>query len=261
MRQKYSVADQWRMLMEEGETTVGRRQLSRLYALLPSGKRCRICSVPFRGLAGRVMRRFGKYPSNFNPHLCSSCDAFARANPGGVEIRLSMLFADIRGSTTLAERMDPPEFAKLIDRFYAASTDVLSRTNAIIDNLAGDQVSGYYVPGLAGQNHAYVAVEAARALLRATGHETPDGPWIPLGIGVHTGAAFIGAVGTRGGVTDITALGDAVNVAARLSTNAEAGEILVSEDTCADARFDPGDLERRELALKGRSQPVTVCVL
>jgi len=207
------------------------------------------------------MHHLGKNPSNFNPHLCSACDAFARANPGGVEIRLSMLFADIRESTGLAERMNPAEFVKLIDRFFATSTDILSQTDAIIDKLAGDQVSGYYVPGLAGPKHARVAVQAAQALLRATGHGDRDGPWIPVGIGVHTGEAFIGAVGTQGGITDVTALGDAVNIAARLASNARPGEILISQETYSEAGFDLGDLEQRELTLKGRSKSVPVYVL
>jgi adenylate cyclase len=172
-----------------------------------------------------------------------------------------MLFADIRESTGLAERMNPAEFVKLIDRFFATSTDILSQTDAIIDKLAGDQVSGYYVPGLAGPKHARVAVQAAQALLRATGHGDRDGPWIPVGIGVHTGEAFIGAVGTQGGITDVTALGDAVNIAARLASNARPGEILISQETYSEAGFDLGDLEQRELTLKGRSKSVPVYVL
>ena len=217
--------------------------------------------MPFTGLTGQMMRRLGKNPSNFNPHLCNACDAFARANPGGIEIRLSMLFADIRGSTSLAEHMHPAEFAKLIDRFFSTGTDILSQTDAIIDNLAGDQVSGYYVPGLVGPKHARVAVQTAQALLQATGHGDPDGPWIPVGIGVHTGEAFIGAVGTQGGITDITALGDAVNIAARLGANARLGEILISQESYSNTGFDLGDLEQRELTLKGRSKLVSVYVL
>jgi adenylate cyclase len=220
-----------------------------------------MCNVPFEGLTGQIMHLLGKNPSNFNPHLCSACDAFARANPGGVEIRLSMLFADIRGSTSLAERMNPAEFVKLIDRFYATATDILSQTDAIIDKLAGDQVSGYYVPGLVGPKHAGAAVQASQALLRATGHGDPDGPWLPLGIGVHTGEAFIGAVGTQGGITDITALGDAVNIAARLASNARPGEILVSQETYSNVGFELDDLEQRDLALKGRAKSVSVYVL
>lgn len=256
-----TVEDQWRLLMEEGKTPVGSSRLARFYGLLPSNSRCRICDVPFTGWSGRFMHLLGRHPSNFNPHLCSACDTFARANPGGVEIRLSMLFADIRGSTGLAEHMTPTAFTKLIDRFYATATDILSRTDAIIDKLAGDQVSGYYVPGLVGPAHARVAVRAAQELRKATGYGEPAGPWTQVGVGVHTGQAFIGAVGIQGGITDITALGDAVNVAARLAANAAPGEILVSQESYADAGLDSGELEQRELALKGRSKSVSVYVL
>jgi adenylate cyclase len=261
MGQNFSAEEQWRMLMEEGKATVGRRRLAYFYSLLPSSSRCRLCNLPFAGLMGQLMHQLGKHPSTFNPHLCSACDRFARANPGGVEIRLSMLFADIRGSTSLAEGMNPADFARLIDRFFATATDILSRTDAIIDKLAGDQVSGYYVPGLVGPNHARVAVLAAQALLRSTGYQDPQGPWIPVGIGVHTGQAFIGAVGTQGGITDITALGDAVNVAARLGSNARPGEILVSQDAYAEAGLEINGAEKQELVVKGRSKPVSVYVL
>src|SRR3990172_9498939 len=106
-----------------------------------------------------------------------------------------------------------------------------------------------------------MAVQAAQELRRAAGHGDRDGPWIPVGIGVHTGEAFIGAVGTQGGITDVTALGDAVNITARLASNARPGEILISQETYSEAGFDLADLEQRELALKGRSKSVPVYVL
>lgn len=217
--------------------------------------------MPFTGFSGQIMHVFGRGPSVLNPHMCNACDTFFRTNPGGVEVRLSMLFADIRGSTSLAEYMAPGEFSKLIDRFYAAATQILSKSDAIIDKLAGDQVSGYFLPGLAGVDHPRKALQAARELMRATGHGNPEGPWISIGIGVHTGNAFFGSVGLRGGIVDVTALGDAVNVAARLASNAGPGEILVSEGTCTDAQVDCSQNECRDLLLKGRTQPVSTFVL
>jgi adenylate cyclase len=144
------------------------------------------------------MHLLGKNPSNFNLHLCSACDAFVRANAGGVEIWLTMLFADIRVSTSLAEHMTSIENTKLIDRFYATDTGILSNADAIIDKLAGDQVSGYFVPGLVRHKHASVALQASQEILQATGHGNGDAPWIPLGIDVYSGEAFIGSVGTQG---------------------------------------------------------------
>jgi adenylate cyclase len=256
-----SAEEKWHGLVVEGDMELlGRKRLTTFYALLPTSARCRICNLPFAGLSGRIMQLFGKTSSRVNPHICSACDDFIRMNPGGVEIRLSMLFADIRGSTSLAERMKPAEFHRLIDRFYATATEVLCKTNALIDKLAGDQVSCYFVPGLAGTDHARMAMQAAQELLQATGHGEPGGPWIPVGIGVHTGEAFIGSVGTRGRMVDMTALGDAVNISARLASNAGPGEILISQDTYTEAGLDPGARELRQLSLKGRSLPVSVAV-
>jgi adenylate cyclase len=118
-----------------------------------------------------------------------------------------------------------------------------------------------YVPGFAGPAHARRAIEAAQELLRATGHTQPEGPWIPLGIGVHTGTAFVGSVGSEKGTSDITVLGDAANTAARLSSSARQGEILVSDAAYAAAGLDLGPMETRTLELKGKSQPVLVHVL
>ena len=75
---------------------------------------------------------------------------------------------------------------------------------------------------------------------------------------MHTGEAFFGAVGAQGGIVDVTALGDAVNIAARLASQAGEGEILMSQETHLEAGLSLGDLARRELELKGRKQPVSV---
>ncbi|HYU20968.1 MAG TPA: adenylate/guanylate cyclase domain-containing protein [Chloroflexota bacterium] len=171
-----------------------------------------------------------------------------------------MLFADVRGSTSLAERASPTEFSQLMNRFYRVATGVLLQTEAIIDKFVGDEVVALYVPALAGSEHASAAVRAGRELLRATGQGDRGGAWLPIGLGIHTGTAFVGAIGGEG-VTDVTALGDAVNTTARLASVAGPGEALVSEATCAAAGLETGDMERRRLELKGRSEPVSVRVL
>jgi adenylate cyclase len=171
-----------------------------------------------------------------------------------------MLFADVRGSTGLAERARPAEFSRLMNRFYKVATGVLLETEALIDKFVGDEVVALYVPALAGAEHPSAAVRAGRALLRATGHTEVGGPWLPVGIGIHTGTAFVGAVEAEG-VTDITALGDAVNTAARLASAAGPGEALVSEATCAAAGLETAELEERRLELRGRSEPVSVRVV
>src|SRR5688572_13887191 len=156
--------------------------------------------------------------------------AFAHRYPGGTELELSMLFVDVRGSSQLAGRMSASEFSQLMNRFYKAATDVLIKTDAFIDKLVGDEVIGLYFPLFTGPNHARQAVLAAQQLLLVTGHAEEQGPWLPIGIGVHTGIAFVGTVsGAEETVNDITALGDNVNITARLVSAAAPGEALISD--------------------------------
>ena len=188
--------------------------------------------------------------------------AFANKYPGGTELEISMLFVDVRGSTSLAEQMSAEEFGQLMNRFYKVATDVLIRTDAIIDKFVGDQVIGLYLPIFTGPDHARPALVAAQELLVATGHGRGEGPWLPIGIGVHTGPVYVGTVsGAEESVTDITALGDNVNVAARLASMAAPGEALISETAYAAGGAHLGDIERRQLDLKGRSEPVPARVL
>ena len=250
----------WRAFLADG--AVGPEQTQRrIFKLLPGSPRCKLCWAPFHG-AGSVVARnvYGKRPSSLNPHLCNFCEQFATEHQGGTEVELSLMFADVRGSTALAERMSPTDFGQLIGRFFSVATRILVRSDALIDKIIGDQAAGIFVPGVAGPEHARKAIEAAREILGATGHGRLESPWIPLGVGVHTGVAYIGAVGSEAGAVDITVLGDAPNTAARLSSSAAIGELLISEAAYQAAHLDSAELEVRQLELKGKNQPVLVHV-
>ena len=259
---KKMVEDMWRTFLTIGDEPNQLQYRRHLFRRVPSSPRCQSCNAPFRGIGGALMKVIlDKRPSRLNPRVCNICDNFASQYQGGAEIQLTLLFADVRGSTSLAEGMSTADFSKLINRFYNAVSKVLIRTDALIDKLIGDQVTGIYVPGFAGEMHSLRAVTAAQEILRVTGHNDPDGPWIPLGAGVHTGVAFIGSVGSQDGTTDITVLGDVANTAARLPSSARQGEILISEAACTAAELDTGTMENRVLELKGKSKLVPVCVL
>jgi adenylate cyclase len=180
---------------------------------------------------------------------------------GGAEVEISMVFADVRDSTALAEGMSPSDFRELINRFYTETSAIFIRAEAIIDRLVGDQAIGYFVPGLAGPDHAQKAVGAGAEILRATGHAESSGPWIPVGAGVHTGVAFVGTVGSVEGVTDFTALGDAVNTGARLASVAGKGELLVSDAAYTAAKIEVEGVEQRDLKLKGREERIKTVVI
>jgi adenylate cyclase len=170
---------------------------------------------------------------------------------GGAEVDGAMLFADIRGSTTLAEGMSPGEYHALLDRYFAAATAAVFKHDGFVDKFVGDELVALFFPLLSGERFVARAVAAAQDLLRATGHDEPGGPWVPVGVGVHAGRAWFGVVG-EGTHVELTAVGDSVNVAARLASLAEAGEVLVSSAAAADSDLDP-TLERRPIELKGKA--------
>lgn len=247
----------WRAVLSGAHP--GLRRGRRFYGFLPKDPRCKLCNAPFAGPGAWIGRLAGKQPSAKNPNFCGDC--LAKTPVGGAEVEISMLFADIRGSTSLAERIGPSEFAGLLNRFYRAATRVLVHRGALVDRFVGDEVIALFVAGYAGEDHAAQAISAAKELLEATGHADEGSPWTPVGAGVHLGTVFVGVIGSDEGVTDITALGDPMNVTARLASAAAAGEVLVSEEAGSAASLDFSGLERRELHLKGRQEPLTVRVL
>jgi adenylate cyclase len=256
-----SVDEMWHKMLTEGNVRM--RHYRHLYGMLPSNPRCVDCHHPFAGIGGSLLRiTQGTHKSDKNPRFCSGCHSFTTQFPGGAEIELTMLFVDVRGSTTIAEKMNDAEFSRLMNRFYEATINVLVQADSFIDKLVGDEVTALFIPGFAGQEHARKAVEAGQALLRVTGYEEPEGPWIPVGVGIHTGKAWVGSIaGASGAAADFTALGDNVNIAARLASRAGAGEVLISEDTYNAAQLKIQGLEKRKLELKGKSELVSVRVL
>jgi adenylate cyclase len=245
----------WRGFLEQGGDSwqnVGRR----VFKHIPSDPRCRMCAAPFQGFGASAMRLIGKRQSKVNPNWCNSCTDFLATHHGGAEIDLAMLFADIRGSTSMAERMATAEYHAILDRYFAAATSAVYRHDGYIDKFVGDELVALFFPLLTGERFVARAVAAGRELLHVTGHDEPGGPWVPVGVGVHSGRAWFGAVG-KGSHVELTAVGDAVNVAARLASEASAGELLVSVGTSLVAGLDPG-LPRRTLELKGKSEATEV---
>ena len=232
--------------------------MRRLNRSIPSDPRCKLCDNPF-GRPGSLMRFVGFGPSRLNRRICRGCIHALEKRPGGAEVELSLLFADVRGSTALAEQASAEEFSRLMARFYGAAATAVDRRNGIVDKFVGDQVVALFIPGFAGADHAADAVAAARELLANTGHGEGE-PWIPVGAGVHTGVAFVGTVG-EGDALDFTALGDSVNTAARLASSAGSGEILVSSAAAAASQLDTAGLEARTLNLRGRAESVEAWIV
>ena len=238
--------------------------------LIPSNPRCKLCKAPFGSPGGLFLRRYGFQPWEKQPKICGRCfkgfQSQAQMCPAssdgqeirGAEVEISMLFADVRGSSKLARQMPVIDFTRLMNRFYRESSRVLIERDAIIEKFVGDEIVGLFIPFMTGPKHAARAIETAQTLLRVTGHDSPEGPWVPLGAGVHTGSAFVGIVGSNN-TSEFTALGDPVNIAAHLASQAAVGEVLVTDRSAEAASVPEAGLEHRHLSLKGH--PVDALVL
>jgi adenylate cyclase len=249
----------WRAIFAEGHPQL--QSFQRLHKRLPSPPRCKMCFAPFAGLGGIVMRFRGKGRNQRNPGYCDACDKFIHAFPGGAEVELSMIFADVRGSVRIAEEMLPTDFSRIMADFRTAVAAALLATDGFIVDAAGDHVVGVYPPGFSGALHARKAISAAESLLRYTDARFSKPLPIPIGVSVHTGNVFIGTLEAgEAGVQAVGILGDNVNIAARLVEAARAGEALVSEASSIAAQLDDG-LESRELLLKGKTMPTRVRVV
>lgn len=236
--------------------------MRRRHRMLPSDPRCKTCNAPFAGIGGWWMRRVGRGRWEKNPSFCRSCyQFFSTIGVGGAEIEVSLLFADVRGSTTLAETMTPGAFSAVMNRFYELAAGTLIEHDAVVDKFVGDAAVGLFIPGMTGAAHAVQAVGAGRDMLARARHARSDGSSLPIGVGVHTGIAYVGLVGSMGSEFQFTALGDAVNTAARLASVAAAGELMVSASAADRAGLDTTGLEVRHLSLKGRTEPVDAWVL
>lgn len=191
------------------------------------------------------------------------------ANPdirlGGVNQEVTVMFADIRGFTTMSETMEPGRVVEILNEYFTRVTDVIFDNGGTLDKYIGDAVMAVFGAPISKGNDAAAAVNSATQIQRllielnrdAAAREWPE---LRVGIGINTGNAIAGNIGSPRRL-DYTVVGDAVNTAQRLMTNAAGGQILISEST-AKKLGKTGkiiDLERLpELKVKGRSEAVPV---
>ena len=228
------------------------RGAKRILMRLPSSPRCSACGGPFTGVGARVMRLLGRGgPSRMNPNWCAGC--FEDSPAGGFVGTVGVLFADVRDSTALGERISPKELADLYNEFYDASTRAIIR-HGIIDKLIGDEVMALYPPPLCSGRLADALVDDALTILRSLGY--PDDPILPVGVGIGIGEAYVGHVGTEA-VSDFTAIGDIVNTVARLQGSASGGEVVMPTSLSELANVDG---RHESLTVKGKAEPISVCI-
>ncbi|HEX8370149.1 MAG TPA: adenylate/guanylate cyclase domain-containing protein [Pyrinomonadaceae bacterium] len=181
---------------------------------------------------------------------------------GGVNQTITVLFADIRGFTAISEHENPERIVGLLNRFFSAMSEIIFGHGGTLDKYTGDGLMALFGAPTATPDDAKNALHAAMAMqkrIQTLNEELKNEGFnqIGVGVGLHTGVATVGYIGSDKR-SEYTAIGDTVNLASRLESNAQAGQILISEAT-AKACNEPVSLKPQEpLQVKNRLQPVSL---
>ncbi len=207
----------------------------------------------------RIQSAFGRYASDYV--LQTLLDNPEGADLAGVEREVTILFADIRGFTRLSEGLEAADVVALLNDIFQIVSDCILARGGTLDKFIGDSVMAYFGAPVPSSDHPVAAVSAAVDLVRAVEERNrklePTGHAVGVGVGIHTGSVVVGNIGSDRR-SDFTAIGDPVNVAARLEKLARPGEILVSEAVQRRVRGSHRLLFEGERQLSGRQEPVHV---
>jgi adenylate cyclase len=178
---------------------------------------------------------------------------------GGESQRVTLLFADVRGFTSMAEKMKPREAVEVLNEFFARMTNVIFEHDGTLDKYLGDGLMALFGAPFALQNDAEAAVRAAMNMQKSLAELNLLSGRAPLqiGIGIHTGEAVVGFLGTERRM-DYTAIGDTVNVASRLTSQAGPGQIVISDATRMQLCREIPCSQLSAMKLKGRDEPIEV---
>ncbi|AWM25983.1 adenylate cyclase [Sinorhizobium fredii USDA 205] len=226
--------------------------------------------IPIRGPLALPFRAFGITRSKMNPNICTICERSFRyvKKQRHISATATILFADIRGFTLLSERMDPVLLSEIVSAFQDRCAQAVWAHDGIVNKQMGDGLMAIFNFPIKIKHHVDAALAAALDIQRScTSALTSldlrlDGPSLDalgVGVGVHTGQVEIGEFSTCR--SDFTAIGSAVNLAARLESQAAAGEILVSVEAAAQAPDLMAGTQTRTFTLKGIEHPVPAHVL
>jgi PAS domain S-box-containing protein len=179
---------------------------------------------------------------------------------GGQQREISVLFADIRGFTSYAEKQSPAQLVAVLNRYLAAGAEVVLAQEGTVDKFLGDAVMAWFNAPLPQPDHTLRAVRAALGLREAVQRlheELPPEAHLSFGAGIHIGEAVLGWIGTQKRL-EYTAIGDSVNMAKRIQENAAMNQILISAEAYERIKDDVVANPYAPLRVKGRSEPLIV---
>ena len=214
---------------------------------------CSICGTMLAGALSAVYRTFGIRRSPRNPNICTRCSTHVEE---GRMVEITVLFADLSSFTEMTHELGAEKTHQVVDAFLRMATEVLVKHGAFIDKYVGDAVMALFNVPIQRDDHALRAVVAAVELntgLKALG--ASFGLDLNASVGIATGFARVGRLGSDDS-KDYTAIGDVVNLAARLQSKAGAGEILISEESYLKHPEEFPEAKAEQAVLKGFREPV-----
>ena len=214
---------------------------------------CRVCGTLLSGAMSVVFRTVGIKRSSRNPNICTRCSTHIEE---GRLAEITVLFADLSSFTELTHDLGAQRTHQVIDAFLRMASEVLVKHGAFIDKYIGDAVMALFNVPIRHEDHARRAILAATELesaLQSLGARF--GLALEISVGIATGYARVGRLGSEDS-KDYTAIGDVVNLAARLQGQAGAGEILIGEESYAKHSTDFPEATSEQLRLKGFREPV-----
>src|SRR5215471_7847082 len=212
---------------------------------------CAVCGIPFSGLAGVFLRWRGIRRSPRNPNCCTQCGAHLEE---GRLVEMTVVFADLSSFTEMTGRLGATTTYSVVDEFLRLASTTLMSHGAFIDKYIGDAVMAFFNVPIKRADHKAGAVAAAAKLQEILpGLSERLGVPLQASIGIAAGFARVGRLGSDD-IKDYTAIGDAVNQAARLQAQAGAGEIVVSQDVYQEVASAYPGVQAESLALKGFPQ-------
>ncbi|MFC2004252.1 CHASE2 domain-containing protein [Chloroflexota bacterium] len=207
-----------------------------------------------------VKELFGRYVSpQVSKDIVSLADT-GKLDFGGEEKEVSVLFADIRNFTQISERLSPEATVTMLNQYLPAVVDVVLQNGGIIDKFGGDNVMAVWNAPQSQSDHARLAVKSAWDIqykLAALNQDEAQLPFVQFGIGINTGTALAGNVGSIGRI-EYTVIGDTVNLASRICSAAPGGEIWIGPDTYNQVK-DSVEVEKLDSQIfKGKTDPIVV---
>lgn len=222
---------------------------------------CRACHTPLAGIRAvppRVLRGVRRHKKN--PNYCNLCSE--KAYKGYLD-EITVLFADIRGFTELTTTYGPLKTRAMLDEYFRSASEIFFERDALVDHFIGDAIMVFFNAVKTTPDHVALAVRSAfdlLALVRRLNAGWALAQPVGVGIGVNSGQAALGVLGSTN-PDDFTAIGDTVNLAARLQGQADAGEVLVTAEVYEQVRDAYPNAQRRMLQVKGFKDPVEAYAL